>query len=115
MPRYSPENNTVVAREVNASNVIFECVVFDNQGEQVTTDWNIFNFRGHVGGQSIRVPLPDTILAGTDSNGTNGFLTFRNILTFPTFLEDLDGTTLTCGPRAVETRTVLWYLQVIRK
>ena len=115
MPCYSPENNTVVAREVNASNVIFECVVVDNQGEQVTTNWNIFSFRGIVGGQSIRVPLPDTVLTGINSNGTTGFLTFRNILIFPTFLEDLDGTTLTCGAPNIETFWVLWHLQIIRK
>ena len=81
----------------------------------MTTNWNIFNFRETVGGQSIRVPLPDTMLDGVDSNGTNGFITFRNILIFPTFLEDLDGTTLTCGSPAVDTLSVTWFLRVYRK
>ena len=77
-------------------NLTFRCVAFNSNGDQVVTQWNIENFRGREGGQDIRTVLPNTILTG---NATGGglFPTFRTDLIFPVFLDDLDGTTLTCG------------------
>ena len=62
----------------------------------MTTNWNIFNFRGVAGGRPIKAVLPDTILTGTKAPNSP-FGTLRNMLTFPEFIEDMDGTTLTCG------------------
>ena len=97
----TPPNGTEVTREIGAVNVTFECVVTNDQGVQDTTQWNIENFRGTPGAQSILMALNDTILEGEPSNGV--LPTFRTRLIFPEFLEDLDGTTLTCGLPPLES------------
>ena len=95
MTSITPPNGTEVTREIGAVNVTFECAVMNDQGMQDTTQWNIENLRGNPGALSILMALNDTILEGEPSNGV--LPTFRTRLIFPEFLEDLDGTTLTCG------------------
>ena len=110
----TPPNGTEVTREIGAVNVTFECVVTNDQGMQDTTQWNIENFRGNPGAQSILMALNDTILGGEPSNGV--LPTFRTRLIFPEFLEDLDGTTLTCGlPPASSLRDGQFQLRVYSK
>ena len=122
MTSITPPNGTEVTREIGAVNVTFECAVMNDQGMQDTTQWNIENFRGNLRPSSILMALNDTILEGEPSNGV--LATFRTRLIFPEFLEDLDGTTLTCGlPPASSLRDgqfqlrvyskSLWYLSLI--
>lgn len=112
---FHPSNNTVVTMEIDTVNVTFRCVIVTDTGNQVTTQWNIWNFQGVAGGRDIRKVLPDTIYEGTP-DGTV-FDTFRNILKFPRFIEDFDGAFLSCGSPAASSGLVsAWFpLRVYRK
>ena len=104
-----------MTREIGAVNVTFECLLLNDAGNQVTTIWNIWNFRGVAGGRSILLVLPDAIYEG-NPDGTL-FATFRNILTFPVFIEDLDGASLSCGSqlRGFNLTTGWFLLKAYRK
>ena len=73
------------------------------------------NFRGVKGSQSILTVLPSTILSGTSSGGAGIFPTFRDMLTFPEYIQDLHGTTLTCGTPTLGLAYVMYFLYIYRK
>ena len=113
---FDPPNGTYITHQVGDTNIMIECVIYDSNGAQVTTNWNIFNFRGVAGGRAIKAVLGDTILTGTKAP-SSPFGTFRNMLIFPEFIEDMDGATLTCGfpdPK-IGLRAGEYFLRTYRK
>ena len=101
-------------REVGHPNTTFFCKLVV-EGSQSTTQWNILNFRGVKGSQSILTVLPSTILSGTSSGGAGFSPTFRDMLTFPEYIQDLHGTTLTCGTPTLGLAYVMYFLYIYRK
>ena len=95
MSYFDPPNGTTVSQPAGAVNTTFECIIyFDNV--RLITSWFLVNFRGSMTPQDIKTVLPETILDG-DLNPGGVFPTFRNLLTFPVFLQSFHGATLYCG------------------
>ena len=94
---FNPPSNTVVRHEINATNVIFVCVIFNPDAVQLVTQWNIGNYRG------VRL-LQDLLTAVGSSNvrldGTprdDFFVTHRELAIFNMYTQDLAGADLYCG------------------
>ena len=111
---FDPSSGTVVTKLIGTVNVTFQCLIVDEDGSQMTTQWNLYNFQGVEGGRSIKSVVPDTILEGNTNPGSV-FGSFRNILKFPTFREDFDESLLTCGTPSVGLRIGQYPLRVYRK
>ena len=108
----NPPNGTVVAQTLGFENYTFECDVSDN-GVQTFSQWNLANYRGVKGLQGLTFILPDVILSGTLYVG-GVFPTYRNHLTFPTFIAELHDTTLYCGS-GDDAQLAEFYLRVYCK
>ena len=111
-----PSNGTVVTKLIGTVNVTFQCLIVDEDGSQKRTVWNIFNYQGVEAGRPIKAAVPDVVLGGNpEPNPDSPFSSLRNILKFPTFREDFDGSLLTCGTPSVGLRIGQFPLRVYRK
>ena len=109
-----PPNASYVVREVGQVKVSFLCRNFIN-GEITYSEWNIANFRGVKGLQSITSVLPDTLLEGQSTHGKDIFPYYQDKLTLSEFIADLHNTTLYCGTDAAGFKLAEFYLRVYCK
>ena len=92
----SPSSGSIVAGfegTLNASTLMCD-VVFG--GIQITTTWNIENFRQSTGLQAITLDLDLFLLTG-DPLPSSPSSTFHNSLVIRNLTSELDGVTIYCG------------------
>lgn len=96
MDNVSPTNGSIISDFEGAQNATtLMCDVFTN-GLQITTQWNIENFRGNTQLQEIS-PDMDLFLLTGDELPSDLSLTFHNHLVIQNLTAELDGVIIHCG------------------
>ena len=109
-----PTSGSLIADfEGTLNAVTITCNVTNSQGAQITTQWNLENFRGSAGLQTVNNIAPELFeITGDPIPGT--MFTFENRLIVSNLVRDLDHVTIFCGSGAMPQQAN-FVLRIYRK